>query len=74
MDININDIIIEKSDEVGTALGHVIDITPNWVTIHWLMGTSTHMPGGQWACPKNEAQSALESGEWQILSEEDRLI
>jgi len=72
ININVNDLIIEQDDN-GTAMGHVIDITPNWVTVHWLTGVKTHMPGGIWACPMVEAQRAIESGEWELLTEETRL-
>ena len=70
--IKINDVIIEKTAGNGEALGHVIDATPNWLTIHWLMGANNSMPSGKWACPVTEAESAVKSGEWEILSETER--
>ena len=71
LNINVNDIIIETGDD-GTTLGHVIDITTNWITVHWLTGANTHLPGGIWACPINEARTAIETGEWELLSEAER--
>ena len=71
--INVNDIIIEADETNGTAMGHVIDITPNWITVHWLTGANTNLPGGIWACPISEAQRAVESGEWELFPEESRL-
>ena len=73
LNINVNDIIIETDETNGTTMGHVIDITPNWITIHWLTGAATNMPGGIWACPISEAQKAVESGDWELLTEEARL-
>jgi hypothetical protein len=71
-DININDIIIEQSDTEGLTLGHVIDVSPNWVTIHWLMGANNSYPSGTWACPIDEARKAITSGDWEIYPEETR--
>ena len=72
LNIDVNDIIIETDETNGTTMGHVIDITPNWLTIHWLTGVNSNMPGGIWACPISEAHKAVESGEWEILSESER--
>jgi len=72
LNINVNDIIIESDDDNGATMGHVIDITPNWITIHWLTGATTHMPGGIWACPISEAQKAVDSGAWELFTEEER--
>jgi len=71
LNIDINDVIIETGDD-GTTLGHVIDITTNWITVHWLTGANSHMPGGIWACPIVEAQKALKSGEWELLTDVER--
>jgi len=73
LNINVNDIIIEADEGNGTTLGHVIDITPNWITIHWLTGATTNMPGGVYACPISEAQKAVDSGAWELLTEDMRL-
>ena len=70
--IDINDVIIEKDTGNGEILGHVIDISPNWLTIHWLSGANTALPSGQWACPIHEAHAAIESGEWEVLSATER--
>ena len=71
LDIEVNDVIIE-TDQNGTTMGHVIDISTNWITDHWLTGANTNLPGGLWACPIVEARRAIESGEWELLTDTER--